>query len=263
MNSFRSVVRALRYEENRQREVVRAGGALIQETRGWVEATGVTVSQRTKEQAHDYRYFPEPDLPPLTVTADDTIRLAETIGELPQARRDRYVREYQLAAQDASLLSSELALARYFEETIGAGATAERARVAANWLVNDVIGLQKSKSLPDDLMPITSEQLRDLIELVQSGKVTGRAAKDLLVQLETGEDVSAAAARLNLLSLDDHDAIRAAAMDVLEAFPVAVEDYRGGKTAAIGRLIGETIKRTGGRANPDAVRTVLTQLLET
>jgi aspartyl-tRNA(Asn)/glutamyl-tRNA(Gln) amidotransferase subunit B len=263
MNSFRSVVRALRYEESRQREVVRAGGSLIQETRGWVEATGVTVSQRTKEQAHDYRYFPEPDLPPLTVTADDATRLAETIGELPRARRDRYVREYQLAAQDASLLSSELALARYFEQTIGAGATADSARVAANWLVNDVIGLQKAKSLPDDQMPITSDQLRDLIELVQSGKVTGRAAKELLVQLETGEDVSAAAARLNLLSLDDHAVIRAAAQDVLEAFPAAVEDYRGGKTAAIGRLIGETIKRTGGRANPDAVRTVLTQLLET
>jgi aspartyl-tRNA(Asn)/glutamyl-tRNA(Gln) amidotransferase subunit B len=262
MNSFRSVVRALRYEEERQRDVVRSGGALVQETRGWVEATCVTVSQRTKEQAHDYRYFPEPDLPPLAVSAEDARRIGATIGELPRARRDRYVREYQLAAQDASLLSSELSLATYFEETIGNGANGDRARIAANWLVNDLIGLQKAKSLPDDQMPITSGQLRDLIELVQDGKITGRAAKELLARLAPAEDVSAAAACLNLLSLDDEDAIRAAAMEVLEAFPAAVKDFRGGKTAAIGRLIGETIKRTGGRANPDAVRTVLTQLLE-
>ena len=262
MNSFRSVVRALRFEEQRQRDVIRTEGTLIQETRGWVEASGVTVSQRTKEQAHDYRYFPEPDLPPLTVTADDTRRLADTVGELPRARRDRYVREHQLAVQDASLISSERSLATFFDETVGGAADADRARVAANWLVNDVVGLQKARTLPDDQLPITSGQLRDLIELVQDGKVTGRAGKELLAQLELGEDVAVAAARLNLLSLDDQQAIRAAALDVLQAFPAAVEDFRGGKTAAIGRLIGETIKRTGGRANPDVVRTVLTQLLK-
>ena len=262
VNSFRSVVRALRFEEQRQRDVIRTEGTLIQETRGWVEASGVTVSQRTKEQAHDYRYFPEPDLPPLTVTADDTRRLADTVGELPRARRDRYVREHQLAVQDASLISSERSLATFFDETVGGAADADRARVAANWLVNDVVGLQKARTLPDDQLPITSGQLRDLIELVQDGKVTGRAGKELLAQLELGEDVAVAAARLNLLSLDDQQAIRAAALDVLQAFPAAVEDFRGGKTAAIGRLIGETIKRTGGRANPDVVRTVLTQLLK-
>jgi aspartyl-tRNA(Asn)/glutamyl-tRNA(Gln) amidotransferase subunit B len=172
------------------------------------------------------------------------------------------VREHQLAVQDASLISSERSLATFFDETVGGAADADRARVAANWLVNDVVGLQKARTLPDDQLPITSGQLRDLIELVQDGKVTGRAGKELLAQLELGEDVAVAAARLNLLSLDDQQAIRAAALDVLQAFPAAVEDFRGGKTAAIGRLIGETIKRTGGRANPDIVRTVLTQLLK-
>lgn len=262
MNSFRAVVRALRYEEERQRKGVRGGETLIQETRGWVEATGVTVSQRTKEQAHDYRYFPEPDLPPLAVTAADTTRISASIGELPRARRDRYVSIYHLSPDDASLLSSETALSAFFEETIGEGASSESARTASNWLVNDVIGLQRSRSLPDDRLPITSRQLRDLIRLVQSDAMTGRSAKDLLGKLEWDEDVASAATRLNLLTLDDQDVIEGVAREVIEALPAAVQDYRGGKTAAIGRLIGETMKRTGGRASPDAVRSVLTGLLE-
>lgn len=261
MNSFRSVVRALRYEEERQRAAVLAGETLSLETRGWVEAMGMTVSQRSKEQAHDYRYFPEPDLPPLTVSASDQQRICATIGELPRARRDRYVRLYGLSFHDATHVSSEDALARFFEESIGENATAESARVVTNWLVNDLVGLQKARSLPDDEFPVTSGQLKDLIGLVLSGKITGRAAKELLTQIEAGDDVAATANRLNLLSLDDRTEIETAAKDVLEQFPGAVEDYRRGKSAAIGRLIGETIKRTGGRADPDVVRQVLIENL--
>jgi aspartyl-tRNA(Asn)/glutamyl-tRNA(Gln) amidotransferase subunit B len=262
MNSFRSVVGALRFEDERQRAVLRAGGSLTQETRGWVETSGATISQRTKEQAHDYRYFPEPDLPPVTVTAAAKERIFNSIGELPRARRDRYVHAFQLSGNDASLMSSDATLSRFFEEVIGEDASTESARMASNWLVNDVIGLQRARSLADDQLPITPGQLRDLIELVQSNRITGRAAKELLGQLEPGEEVPAAAARLDLLSLEDEDAISTAAIAVMEAFPAAVEDFRGGKTAAIGRLIGETIKRTGGRASPESVRALLIELLE-
>ena len=261
MNSFRAVVRALRYEEQRQRDVLADGGALVQETRGWSEATGTTVSQRTKEQAHDYRYFPEPDLPPLTMTPERLELIRETIGELPVARRDRYVAVYELSPSDAGLLAYDEAIATYFEGMIGSDADARRARTSANWVLNDVLGLQRSRSLPGEQFPVSAEQVRELIDLVETGGITGRAAKELLPQLEYGEPVRGAASRLSLLSLDDQDAVRTAARTAISAFPAAAEDYRRGKTAAIGRLIGETIKNTGGRAKPDDVRAILIEEL--
>jgi aspartyl-tRNA(Asn)/glutamyl-tRNA(Gln) amidotransferase subunit B len=261
MNSFRSVVRALRFEEQRQRSVLTAGGKLVQETRGWSEATGETISQRTKEQAHDYRYFPEPDLPPFSITPERLAQIRTAIGELPVARRDRYVADYNLTRADATLLTHDESLAAYFEAVLGSAANKNLARAAANWVLNDVLGLQRARSLPADQFPISADQVRDLIGLVEKGSISGRAAKELLPQLALGESVHDAAARLSLLSLDDVDAIRAAARVAIDAFPAAVEDYRRGKKAAIGRLIGETIRNTGGRADPDAVRTVLVEEL--
>jgi aspartyl-tRNA(Asn)/glutamyl-tRNA(Gln) amidotransferase subunit B len=261
MNSFRAVVRALRFEEQRQRSVLAAGGSLIQETRGWSEATGETVSQRTKEQAHDYRYFPEPDLPPLSISEDRLSAIKATIGELPIARRDRYVAEYEITLADATVLTHDDALAAFFDDVIGSEADKQRVRMSANWVLNDVLGTQRARSMPADQFPVSAQQVRDLIDLVENREMSGRAAKELLPQLEMGEPVRDAAARLSLLSLDDTDAIRAAARAAIEAFPAAVEDYRRGKTAAIGRLIGETIRNTGGRANPDAVRAVLVEEL--
>jgi aspartyl-tRNA(Asn)/glutamyl-tRNA(Gln) amidotransferase subunit B len=261
MNSFRAVVRALRFEEQRQRSVLAAGGSLVQETRGWSEATGETVSQRTKEQAHDYRYFPEPDLPPLSISEDRLSAIKATIGELPIARRDRYVAEYEITLADATVLTHDDALAAFFDDVIGSEADKQRVRMSANWVLNDVLGTQRARSMPADQFPVSAQQVRDLIDLVENGEMSGRAAKELLPQLEMGEPVRDAAARLSLLSLDDTDAIRMAARAAIEAFPAAVEDYRRGKTAAIGRLIGETIRNTGGRANPDAVRAVLVEEL--
>jgi aspartyl-tRNA(Asn)/glutamyl-tRNA(Gln) amidotransferase subunit B len=261
MNSFRSVVRALRFEEERQRAVLAEGGSLTQETRGWLEATGVTVSQRSKEQAHDYRYFPEPDLPPMTMTDSKREAIRSTIGELPVARRDRYVRVYEIARADAALIANDASLAAYFEAVIAATQNKKSARMTANWLLNDVLGLQGARSMPTDMLPISPAQLAELISLVEGGEMTGRAAKELLARLEYGEPVKNAATRLGLLSLDDSEAIRAAARAAIAEFPAAVGDYRNGKTAAIGRLIGETIRKTGGRANPDAVRAILIEEL--
>ena len=139
--------------------------------------------------------------------------------------------------------------------------TTKRARSSANWLLNDVIGLQRARSLPGEEFPVSADQVRELIDLVESGEMTGRAAKELLPQLALGESVRDAAGRLSLLSMDDQDAIRMAARTAIEAFPAAVEDYRRGKTAAIGRLIGETIRNTGGRAKPDDVRAILVEEL--
>jgi aspartyl-tRNA(Asn)/glutamyl-tRNA(Gln) amidotransferase subunit B len=262
MNSFRAVERALRFEEQRQRAVLLSGGEIVQETRGWVETRGVTASQRTKEQAHDYRYFPEPDLPPLSLQEADVRRLHDNLPELPIVRRERIMQSYGLTAADASLLTSERRLADYFEDVIGANSSQDRARTAANWVVNDVLGLQRERGLQVDDFPVTAAQLSNLISMVGEKSLTLRAAKELLPQIEVGESPQSAAERLNLLSLDDEFALRTAVAETLKAFPEAVADYKKGKTAAIGRLIGETIKRTGGRANPDAVRRLLMEALE-
>lgn len=261
MNSFRAVERALRYEEQRQRDVLAGGGTVPQETRGWVEDRGVTVSQRTKEQAHDYRYFPEPDLPPLAVTSEMVEPLGVSLPELPLARRDRFVEAFGLPAADAALLTSEREIADLFEEIVGANPEPGAARRAANWIVNDVMGLQRQRGLPSETLPFSAAQLRDLVSAVEEGEITARAAKELLPQIKPDEMPRDAAARLNLLSLNDAGTVRTAIDETLAAFPEAVADYRRGKKAAIGRLIGETIKRTGGRARPDDVRARLEEAL--
>ena len=260
MNSFRAVERALRYEETRQRDVLDAGGTIPQETRGWVEERGVTVGQRTKEQAHDYRYFPEPDLPPLTVSEARAGALRDALPELPDARRTRFASQYGLPDADSALLTLERPVAEVYEAVVADG-DRERARSAANWIVNDVMGIQRERGLPPERLPFSAEQLRDLLGAVAGGELTARAAKELLPLIEEGEMPRAAARRLDLLALDDETAVRDAVTATLTAFPAAVADYRGGKTAAIGRLIGETIKRTGGRASPDQVRGLLEEAL--
>jgi aspartyl-tRNA(Asn)/glutamyl-tRNA(Gln) amidotransferase subunit B len=261
MNSFRAVERALRFEEERQREVLLAGGRIEQETRGWDEERGVTVSQRTKEQAHDYRYFPEPDIPPLTVSSDVLLAVRERLPELPGDRRQRFQQQYHLGEAEIVTLTAEREIADDYEQVVGANATPEQARVAANWLVNDVMGLQRLRGLPPHRLPITAVQLQELLAMVAAGELTARAAKELLPDLGEGESPRDAAARRNLLALNDESAVRAAITETLAAFPAAVADYQGGKRAAIGRLIGETIKRTGGRANPDQVRRLLEEAL--
>jgi aspartyl-tRNA(Asn)/glutamyl-tRNA(Gln) amidotransferase subunit B len=260
MNSFRAVERALRFEETRQLALLQAGEPIEQETRGWIESQGVTVSQRSKEQAHDYRYFPEPDLPPLVISAETVATLRARLPESPLERRARFARDYGLGDTEAALLTAEREIADVYETVVGDGGGA-RARTAVNWIVNDVMGLQRARGLPPEVLPLSAAQLNDLLDALEAGELTGRAAKEALPQLETGELPRAAARRLNLLVLRDEDQTRRAALDAIEAFPAAVQDYRHGKTAAIGRLIGETIRRTGGRASPDLVRHVLEEEL--
>ncbi len=261
MNSFRAVERALRFEEHRQREAVARGESLVQETRGWSDARGVTLSQRTKEQAHDYRYFPEPDLPPLTV--DDAMRDAvrATLPELPAVRYRRFLRDFGFAPADAAILTNEQALADAYEATLAELGDTPDYQATANWIVNDIMGLARSRSLPADQLPFTPVQIAGLVALVRDGRLTGRAAKDLISNLGEDESPGEAAARLNLLAMDDADEVLEAARSVIDSNPAAAADYRGGKQAAIGRLIGETMRRTGGRAKPDDVRATLVTLL--
>ena len=262
LNSFRSVERALKYEEVRQREAVANGEELYQETRGWDDGKGVTISQRRKEQAHDYRYFPEPDLPPLHIARAWVEEIRKSIGELPVDRERRYVNDLGLSVADAANLNAERSIAEYYESALKGNTSGKFPQAVANWLVNDVIGLAKSQGLADDQFPITADQLHDLVQLVESRKLTGTAAKSVLTGMEANETPTAAAERLNLLALEDDGAVLEAAKAALDANPAAVADFKSGKQAAIGRLIGDTMKRTGGRAKPDDVRAALLDLLK-
>ncbi len=262
MNSFRAVERALRFEEVRQREVVAAGGVLVQETRGWSEARGVTLAQRTKEQAHDYRYFPEPDLPPLTT--DDAARAAirASLPELPAARLQRFVDVIGVAQSDAEVLTNDRPIADSFEAACAAPGMDSDAQLVANWIVNDIMGLARARALPMDQLPLSADQIAELVQLVRYDKITARAAKDLLTQLDAGESPVDAVTRLNLLSMDDTAEVLDAARAAVANNPAAVVDYKGGKGAAIGRLIGDVMRRTGGRAKPDDVRAMLLHVLD-
>ncbi|HEV2065932.1 MAG TPA: hypothetical protein VGR08_03785, partial [Thermomicrobiales bacterium] len=233
-----------------------------QETRGWVDAEGKTVAQRTKEQAHDYRYFPEPDLPPLQTSAAVRETIRGTMPELPHARQRRFVESFGLAPADASVLSNERAIADVFESAATSLPTAAGYRSVANWMVNDIMGLARARSLPPDQLPLSAEQIAGLVTLVTDGSMTGRAAKDLLPLLEPDEAPFDAAERLNLRSIDDADAVSTAVDEAIAAHPGVVADYKGGKRAALGRLIGESMKRTEGRAKPDAVRAALISRLD-
>ena len=262
MNSFRAVERALRHEEIRQRQVLDDRGELVQETRGWLDGKGVTVSQRTKEQAHDYRYFPEPDLPPLSVTADHVKTVLATLPELPVARRSRFTDALGMSKSDAETLTAERNIADIFEQAIDGVTSAEEIRATVNWTVNDILGLSRAQNLEDHELALNALQIRDLVSLVSQELLTARSAKEILPELKPHELPSDAAKRLNLLATGDADELALAAKSAIDDNPAVVQDYLGGKQAALGRLIGEVMKRTGGRARPDAVRQALISALE-
>ncbi|MGI8644278.1 MAG: Asp-tRNA(Asn)/Glu-tRNA(Gln) amidotransferase subunit GatB [Thermomicrobiales bacterium] len=257
LNSFRAVQRALEFETERQVAALESGQPMHQETRGWVEDRGITVGQRTKEHAHDYRYFPEPDLPPSRIDGAQIEAARAELPELPAERRARFHDAYGLSHADAAQLAAERNVADAFEEAIGPNAAPARIKGAANWIINDLAGLSAQRGDAPDTVPITGSQLGEVLDLIETEAITVRGAKDLVPELRPGDSPRAEAERRSLLALEDHGVVERAVADVMSAFPEAVADYRGGKKAAIGRLIGETMKRTGGRANPDTVRRTL------
>ncbi|MBX6341123.1 MAG: Asp-tRNA(Asn)/Glu-tRNA(Gln) amidotransferase subunit GatB [Thermomicrobiaceae bacterium] len=261
MNSFRSVERALAYEEERQRAALRSGERLEQETRGWVEDQGVTVSQRTKEYAHDYRYFPEPDLPPMVLSRAEVEAIQARMPELPRARRERLVREYGLGGAEAMLLTEERAVADYFEAVVGGDAA--YARPAAIWITGEIFALMKDRNLEIDEVNVAPGQLRELIDLVEEGQINTRTAKEVLIAVhETGSDPRAIVAERGLAQVSDVGRLEAVAREVIAANPGAVADYRRGKSAAIGFLIGQVMRQMRGTANPNVARKVLVEMLE-
>ena len=261
MNSFKAVERALAFEAARQIELLRTGGDIVQETRGWRDDRGVTVSQRRKEYANDYRYFPEPDLPPLVVSPEMIERIRARMPELPDAKRARFEATYALPVRDAEQLTTDRVTADYFEAAMAArpaGDVAARAKAVANWLLGDVRRLLNSASLEIGASPLRPEALAELVDLVDGGTISGKQAKDVLERaFASGEMPSAIVAREGIAQLSDSGELEQIVDAVLAENPKAIEDYRAGKTSAVQFLVGQVMKRTKGRAKPDIVSPLL------
>jgi aspartyl-tRNA(Asn)/glutamyl-tRNA(Gln) amidotransferase subunit B len=249
INSFRALHRAILYEVTRQTEVLESGGAVVQETRGWSEAEGRTFSQRSKEFAEDYRYFPEPDLPPLEIDAAWIEELRSALPELPGARRGRLVSQHRLPAADAVLIAADRELADLFEAAVAAGA---EPKPVANWIIGEVA--------PSGKIP-TPEHLADLVKLVTGGSITRDQGREVLVEsVETGRLPSDIVREHGFAQLSDESALQVEVEAVIAANPRAVEDYRAGKKQALGALMAD-LKKRAPQANPRIGSELLLRLL--
>ena len=257
MNSFRSVYQALEYEVERQRRVIEDGGQVEQETRGWVEERGVTVSQRSKEYAHDYRYFPEPDLPPLRIGAQWVSELEAALPELAPPRKTRFQADYDLSEYDAGLLTGTRALADYFEDVLaGRDAafddSAAAAKAAANWILGDLSRLLNQSRCDIADSPVAPQSLAELLGLIQGGTLSTSLAKSVLEEMyATGDSAAAIVAARGLAQISDTDAVAAAVAEAIAANPKAVADYRSGKENAARFLMGQVMRLTKGQAQPE------------
>ncbi|RAQ95138.1 Asp-tRNA(Asn)/Glu-tRNA(Gln) amidotransferase subunit GatB [Thermogemmatispora tikiterensis] len=268
MNSFKALQQALEYEAHRQIEVLRAGGTIQQETRGWDESRGVTVPQRSKEYAHDYRYFPEPDLPPLVISREWVEELRARLPELPDARRLRYQRDYGLSAQDADILTEEKALGDYFDQVMALSSQVQdrqtRARAASNWLLSEVVRLLHAHDIAPAACPLKPEALVNLLDLLDRQRITGKQAKEVLDEaFVSGELPETIVVRKGIQPpITDPQALERIIVEVIEANPKIVADYRAGKTNAAQYLVGQIMKRTRGQAKADLVQQLLRAKLD-
>ena len=265
MNSFRSVHRALGYEAERQREVLDSGGRIPQETRGWVDDQGITVSQRSKEYAHDYRYFPEPDLPPIVVDHEWLEEIRAQMPELPDAKRARLQTAYGLSDYDVTLLIETRAKADYYEAVIALAPEAKRqkrAKAAANWINSELAGLLNARNMEIGEVKITPEALSELIDLQEDGTISGKTAKSVFEEMfETGRRPKEIVEEAGLVQITASDEISSAVERVIGENAKAADDYRGGKEEALKFLVGQVMRETRGRANPGLVNELLREKL--
>ena len=263
LNSFRFLQKALEHEIDRQIAIVSDGTRVVQETRLWDAAAGRTVSMRSKEEAHDYRYFPEPDLGLLVLDSTWIAEARRALPELPRARRARLAAAHGLAPQDAETLVSAKELADYYERTVAAGVPG---RLAANWVTGEVLRWMKERRIStEDALSffVSPERLAGLLRLVESGEVSAASAKDVLVaMLDSPAEAPTIVAEKGLGRLRDTGALEAAVAEIVSGNPSQVALYRSGKTQTFGWFVGQVMKKTGGRADPAAVREALTRALE-
>jgi aspartyl-tRNA(Asn)/glutamyl-tRNA(Gln) amidotransferase subunit B len=263
INSFKHAYDAIKFEERRQAEALDSGGRVIQETRGWREDAGQTVTQRTKEGAEDYRYFPEPDLPPLVISDAWRESIQARMPELPDAKRRRFVEQYGLSEYDARVLSDSRPRADFFEIAVSLGGGApQRAKTVANWVNGDLARLLNAAGTDVADSRVTPEGLSALVDMQESGAISGKTAKDVFEQMfESGRAPAEIVQEQGLGQIESAGEVEAAAEEAIAANPKAAEDYRGGKEEAIKFLVGQVMKATRGRAKPEAVTEILREKL--
>jgi aspartyl-tRNA(Asn)/glutamyl-tRNA(Gln) amidotransferase subunit B len=262
MNSFRSVERAIEFEISRQEAALRAGEPLVMETRGWDDDRGVTYHMRAKETSDDYRYFPEPDLPPLRIDRAWLDRIRAALPELPAARRARYRDELELSAYDADVLVADASATEVFEAA-RAAAPDLPAKKLANWVNGEYLRLAKGDDAEFDVSRVSGEQLAALVRLVEDGDISGTNAKEVLLRVaRSGRPVTEVVADSGFRQISDSHALQAAVDAVIAEHPEAAADVRSGTTKAVGFLTGQVMKRTRGQANAGVVQQLIRDSLE-
>lgn len=260
VNSFRALQRALAYEIERQIAVLEDGGRVVQETRTWDEGKGVTLPLRGKEEAHDYRYFPEPDLPPLVITREWVEEISRSLPELPDARRERYMKEYGLPAYDAGVLTATREIGDYFEACLR---LYPQPKTVSNWVMGELARLLNATNTEIADSPVKPEQLADLLKLIDEGVISGKIAKTVFEEIfRTGKDPQAVVKERGLVQITDEAELKAVVNEVIAANPKVVADYRQGKEKALGFLVGQVMKVTKGKANPALVNRLLKEGME-
>jgi aspartyl-tRNA(Asn)/glutamyl-tRNA(Gln) amidotransferase subunit B len=260
LNSVRFMQRAIEFEIERQIELIESGGRVTQETRLWDERAACTRVMRSKEEAHDYRYFPEPDLPPLVISSELIESVRRSLPELPDARRKRFMEEYNLSYNDAAQLVSSAALADYYEQA--AKATGDP-RAAANWIRSELLRELEAANITADKSPVSPEELAALLRLISEGQISGKQGKDVLVEMfASGRSASAIVNESGLVQLSDTGEIDAIIDQVIAANPQQLEQYRGGKETLFGFFVGQTMKASKGKANPKVVNERLKEKLK-
>ncbi|MBN2284707.1 MAG: Asp-tRNA(Asn)/Glu-tRNA(Gln) amidotransferase subunit GatB [Deltaproteobacteria bacterium] len=259
MNSFRNVQHALEYEIERQTRILESGGSVVQETRLWDDRHGVTHSMRSKEEAHDYRYFPDPDLVSLSLSDEWIAELKASLPELPLEKRERFVREYEIPPYDAAVLTANRALADFYEEVAG---LTGKPKIASNWVMGDFLRwLNEEKRLVAE-SPVAPRSLASLINAIEEGTISGKIAKDIFEEMwKTGKTPQDIIEEKGLEQITDAEAIEKVIDEVLKANPKQYAQFKAGKEALFGYFVGQTMKETGGKANPGIVNDILKRKL--
>ncbi|WP_297888939.1 Asp-tRNA(Asn)/Glu-tRNA(Gln) amidotransferase subunit GatB [Sulfurihydrogenibium sp.] len=260
INSFRFIVKAIEYEIERQAKLLKKGEKIIQETRLFDPESGKTYTMRTKEEAHDYRYFPDPDLLPVVLKEDQIQQIKNSLPELPDQKYHRYIQQYNLPSYDAEVLTSDKNLANYFEEVVKI--FPQNPKLVSNWILNELLGKLNDKGIEIENSPITPSNLAQLISLITDGTISGKIAKEVFdIAFETGKSPKQIVEEKGLKQISNEDEIRRIVKAVLEKHPAEVEKYKSGNEKILGFLVGQIMKETKGKANPQLVNKILKEEL--
>ncbi len=259
LNSFRAIARSIEFEIQRQKEILESGGKVYQETRRWDDEAGEGYAMRTKEEANDYRYFPEPDLMPIRLSDEYINNIKDTLPELPESRKKRYIEELGLPEYDAGIITSSKTLSDFFES---ATKSCGNAKAVSNWIMTDIIRIAREKGIEYNELPFTSEQFAKLITLIDKGTISGSIAKKVFEEMvETGKEPEKIVEEKGLVQISDEGAIKEVVDKIIAANPQSVEDYKNGKDRALGFLVGQCMKEMKGKGNPQILNKLILEYL--